>query len=139
MKIERFEDIQSWQEARVLVNRVYDISLQGSFAHDAGLRDQIRRAAVSVMSNVAEGFSSQGNKSFVRYLYIAFASLAEVQSQLYIALDRKYLSKEEFEECYEQCTTTAKLVSGFIKYLSQERKVKKPPLPRPTFKNNGTT
>lgn len=87
MKIERFEDIKGWQEARVLANMVYDVSDSGPFARDFGLRDQIRKAAGSTMHNIAEGFDAGSDAEFIRFLKYARRSASEVQSQLYIALD----------------------------------------------------
>ena len=86
--------------------------------NDYGLRDQIRRTAGSIMSNVAEGFARRTDKDFSRFLYIALGSVSEVQSHLYVALDLEYIKKNEFTECYKGASDTAKLVLGFIKYLS---------------------
>ena len=90
-KIEKFEDIEAWQKARGLSKAVYAVTGDGTFARDFGLRDQIRRAAVSVMSNIAEGFDRGGNRELTQFLYIAKGSAAEVQAQLYVALDAGYL------------------------------------------------
>jgi four helix bundle protein len=118
MKIERFEDIQAWQEARKLVNLVYKaINKNNAFAHDYRLINQIQAAAVSSMSNIAEGFSRKGNKEFIQFLYISKSSAAEVQSQLYVALDQHYICKNDFHEIYDQADKVSKLCSGFIKYL----------------------
>ncbi len=119
MKIVRFEEIKAWQEARLLTRQIYALTDKGPFAKDFGLRDQIRRASVSIMSNIAEGFLSQTNKYFIKYLFISLASTAEVQSQLYVALDRNYLTKEEFGEIFKQSQQVAKLINGFITYLKQ--------------------
>ena len=117
MKIEKFEDIQAWQKARELVRSTYEITGDGNFARDYGLKDQIRRASISVMSNIAEGFSRQSDKEFAQFLYIALGSVAEVQSQLYIAQDLEYISNKEFDETYELSSEAARLITGFIKYL----------------------
>ena len=117
MKIERFEDIQAWQKARELVKSVYRITSRGGFAKDYSLKDQIRRASVSIISNIAEGFARQTNKEFSQFLHIALGSVAEVQSQLYVAQDLNYVSKEEFGRIYELSSEVARLVTGFIKYL----------------------
>lgn len=117
MKIERFEDIQAWQKARELVKSVYRITSRGGFAKDYSLKDQIRRASVSIISNIAEGFARQTNKEFSQFLHIALGSVAEVQSQLYVAQDLNYISKEEFGRIYELSSEVARLVTGFIKYL----------------------
>ena len=115
--IERYEDIQGWQKARELTNFVYAITKQKTFARDFGLKDQIRRAAVSVMSNVAEGFERGGRREFIQFLSYAKASAGEVQSQLYIALDQKYITPEQFDKGYKLCDETMRLIGGFIAYL----------------------
>jgi len=116
-KIERFEDIKAWQQARSLVKEVYQATGEGKFAKDFSLKDQIRRAAVSIISNIAEGFSRQTDKEFVQFLHIAKGSTSEVQSQLYLGLDLDYISKEEFERLYDEADQVTRLISGFIKYL----------------------
>ena len=116
-KIERFEDIRAWQEARVLAQMVYETSGQGAFARDFGLRDQIRDAAGSVMHNIAEGFDAGSDNEFVRFLRYARRSATEIQSQLYIALDQSYISSERFQQVYDKATHVKKLINGFIGYL----------------------
>ena len=116
-KIEKFEDIQAWQKARELVSSIYEITARGDFAKDYSLKEQIRRAAVSIMSNIAEDFSRQTDKEFAQFLHVAKGSLAEVESQLYVALDLKYISEVAFRELYELSEETIRLISGFIKYL----------------------
>ncbi len=101
-KIERFEDILAWQKARLLVSELYAVSNSGSFAKDFGLRDQLRRAASSIMLNIAEGFARRTRKEFSQFLVVAHGSAAEVQSALYIALDQGYLSEAGFERLYKQ-------------------------------------
>ncbi len=91
-KIERFEDIEAWKGARVLTSKIYQLTGEGSFARDFGLRDQLRRAAVSVMPNVAEGFERGGDKEFLQFLSLAKASCAEIRSHLYVAMDQAYLT-----------------------------------------------
>jgi four helix bundle protein len=121
MKIDRFEDIKAWQEARKLTKMVYGaVNSNLNFQKDYRLAGQIEGAAISVMSNIAEGFSRRGNKEFIQFLYIAKSSAAEVQSQLYAALDQDYIKKEVFEAVYGQAELTAKLCSGFIKYLNSQ-------------------
>ncbi|MCK4221673.1 MAG: four helix bundle protein [Dehalococcoidia bacterium] len=117
MKIERFEEIQAWQKARELVKAVYQSTNGGSFARDYSLKDQIRRASVSVMSNIAEGFARQTDKEFVQFLHVASGSAAEIQSQLYVARDLDYVSDEEFGRISGLAGETARLIMGFIKYL----------------------
>ena len=116
-KIGRLEEIKAWQEARELVKEIYSVTSKGRFASDFGLRDQIRRASVSVMSNVAEGYARSSDKEFARFLNIALGSAAEVQSQLYVALDLAYITDNEFDRLYNLSSKTAKLITGFINYL----------------------
>jgi len=115
--IEKFEDIKAWGRARGLVKKVYQLSNNKKFSQDWSLKDQIRRAAVSVMSNIAEGYSRQTDKEFIRFLYIALGSVSEVRSQRYVALDLSYISKEEFETLYSESEEITKLIGGFIRYL----------------------
>ena len=117
VKIERFEDIRAWQEARVLANMVYDATNTGAFRRDFGLRDQIREAAGSVMHNIAEGFDAGSDAGFVNFLKYARRSASEVQSELYLALDRKYLTTETFQPVYDKATEVKKLINAFIGYL----------------------
>jgi len=100
-----------------MVNDVYALTHKGSFKRDFGLRDQIQRAAVSCMSNVAEGFDSDTTQQFVQMLSYTRRSASEVQSELYVALDRDYIGKEEFSRCYGQAQAVRKLANGFIRYL----------------------
>ncbi len=116
-KIERFEDIQAWQNARKLVRAIYSITNDGRFTKDFGLRDQIRRAAVSIMLNIAEGFARKTNKEFMQFLVIAHASAAEVQSALYVALDQNYIIRQQFENLYKITDETSKMIMGFSNYL----------------------
>ena len=118
-RIERFEEIKGWQSGRELCKVIYAVTNKGSFSRDFGLRDQIRRAAVSVVSNIAEGFEGQNNRSFIRYLYIAKASCGEVRSQAYVALDQDYISRQEFGAIYDKATETSRLLAGFIAYLQE--------------------
>ena len=117
-RIERFEDIKAWQEARVLVSMVYETtkSTKG-FSNDYRFREQIQSAAVSIMSNIAEGFSRRSTKEFAQFLFVAKGSAAEVQSQLYVALDQGYINREKFDELYSKSDGVARLISGFIQYL----------------------
>jgi four helix bundle protein len=117
MKIERFEDIRAWQEARALANLVYDATTENAFSRDFGPCDQIREAAGSVMHNIAEGFEAGSDAEFVRFLKYARRSASEVQSELYLALDRKYLSAETFQTIYDKATEVKKLINAFIGYL----------------------
>ncbi|HJZ04421.1 MAG: 30S ribosomal protein S23 [Candidatus Dadabacteria bacterium CSP1-2] len=120
MKIQKFEDIIAWQRSRELIEKVYRLTNRDKFNRDFSLKDQIRRAAVSVMSNIAEGYARQTDKEFVQFLYIARGSAFETQSQLYVALDLGYISKEEFDKTYETITEISRLIMGFIKYLQNK-------------------
>jgi four helix bundle protein len=113
MPIEKFEDIKGWQEARILVKMVYVLTDEGKFAKDFGLRDQMRRAAVSVIANIAEGFDCNSTVEFARFLGIARCSAVEVQSLLYAALDAGYITQTQFKEHYEQAGKTKDLISAF--------------------------
>jgi len=123
MKINRFEDIDAWQEARKLVKRVYEIvNTNPKFRRDFRLVNQIQDAAVSSMSNIPEGFARKGNKEFIQFLFISKSSAAEVQSQLYVALDQEYITQSEFDRIYNQSEIVSKMDSGFIKYLNSQLK-----------------
>ena len=131
MKIHRFEEIQAWQESRKLVNQIYETTqTKKDFNTDYRLINQIQAAAVSTMSNIAEGFARRSNKEFIQFLFISKSSAAEVQSQLYVALDQNYINKTQFQTIYNQAETVSKLTSGFIKYLknngNQHNKPKQP-------------
>jgi four helix bundle protein len=117
--IERFEDILGWQKGRELTNFVYAITRQQPFARDLGLKGQIRRASISVMSNIAEGFGRESNREFSQFLSIAKASASEVQSQLYIALDQEYITAEQFDQGYQLCADAMGTIGGFIAYLKK--------------------
>ena len=119
MKIERFEDIEGWQLARELTRKVYRLTKKTKFAKDFGLKSQIQEAAGSAMHNIAEGFDSETNAEFVRFLRYAKRSCTEVQSELYVALDEEYINAEEFKDVYEQATRTRATVRGFINYLKK--------------------
>ena len=116
-KIERFEDLKSWQMARQLANIVYDLTNRSDFAKDFQLRNQIRDAAGSVMHNLAEGFDAGSNPEFLRFLKIARRSASEVQSELYLALDRNYIGRDELENTYNKATEVKRLINGLIAYL----------------------
>ena len=123
MKIERFEDIKAWQEARVLVGMIHAaVGSDRRFGSDHRFRDQIQAAAVSIMSNIAEGFSRRTTKEFAQFLFIAKGSAAEVQSQLYVALDQGYINEEKFDELHTKSDEVARLISGFIRYLLNKDK-----------------
>ena len=120
MVIKKFEEIESWKKARSLVSEVYNISQSIHFKKDFSLKDQIIRAAVSIISNIAEGFDSGTNKSFVRYLNISLGSASEVKSILYVALDQNYITNDKFNELYEKCDEIKRLITGLKKYLTKQ-------------------
>jgi four helix bundle protein len=124
MKIEQFEDIEAWQLARELTQKVYRLTKKSGFTKDYGLKRQIQDAAGSSMHNIAEGFDSETNAEFIRFLRYAKRSCTEVQSELYVALDEAYISSNEFKDVYEQASRTRAAVRGFINYLKkyEERK-----------------
>ena len=121
MRIQRFEDIQSWQEARVLTKQVYGITKGLQFRRDQALCGQIQRASVSIMANIAEGFDRQSRKEFVQFLYYASASASEVQSHLYVALDQEYISMSNFKAIYDRTQKVKSLINGFIAYLKGKK------------------
>jgi four helix bundle protein len=121
MKIERFEDLDCWKSARELVKLVYSLSSAEGINKDYGLRDQIRRAATSVMANIAEGFSTRSKMEFIRFLDYSARSAAEVQSHLYATLDLDYIEKKEFETAYKKAQDCINLCKGFIRYLRRRK------------------
>jgi four helix bundle protein len=122
MKIEKFEDLDRWKKARELANLVYDLTNQRSFGKDFQLRDQMRDAAGSVMHNIAEGFEAGSDAEFVRFLKISRRSASEVQSELYLAIDRKYILESQLEKAYTIATETKRLINGLIAYLHRNKK-----------------
>jgi len=117
LRIERFEDIEAWQLARELTRMVYSLTKKSEFARDYGLKGQIQDAAGSTMHNTAEGFDSESNSEFVRFLRYAKRSCTEVQSELYVALDQEYITTSEFQDVYDHAARTRAAIRGFIKYL----------------------
>jgi four helix bundle protein len=115
-----FEEINSWQKARIFNKRIYQITENLNFKKDYDFVRQIRRASISISSNIAEGFERNTDKEFVYFLYVSKASAGEVRSQLYLAFDLEYISKQEFEELLESVSEISRLLSGFIKYLSRK-------------------
>ena len=116
-KIDRFEDIDAWKASREMTREIYNLSTDGQFAKDFGLRDQLRRAAVSIMSNIAEGFERGGDKEFARYLAMAKGSAGEVRAQLYVALDAGYIDQDVFTQLYERVQRISRQLAGLMKYL----------------------
>ena len=113
------EDIQAWQKGRELTRRVYEASASHKFSRDRRLQAQIRSAAASVTSNIAEGFQRAGNREFLQFLAVAKGSAGEVKSQLYTALDAGYLTQREFDEIYAVATSAERLIGGLMRYLKQ--------------------
>ncbi|MCI0550651.1 MAG: four helix bundle protein [Anaerolineae bacterium] len=126
-KIERFEDLQSWQKGRQLANQIYELTLRVGFSKDFRLRDQINDSAGSVMHNIAEGFDSGSNPEFIRFRKMSRRSASEVQSELYLALDRKYINNDDLNMAYSLATETKRLINGMISYLRKSSPSKKNP------------
>jgi four helix bundle protein len=121
LKITRFEDIESWKESRLLINAIYSLRSNKNFNKDFGLRDQITRASVSIMSNIAEGFNSGSAKSFIKYLNISYGSASEVQSLIYILHDQSYIDKTTFDDLYKRISKIKNLIGAFIQYLKNNK------------------
>ena len=113
----KFEEIQAWQKARQVTREIYEITARGEFTKDFGLRDQIRRAAVSIMANIAEGHGRRSNKEFANFLNIARASVAEVQSHLYVALDLNYIKQDGFSRVYDLLEEISRMTISLAKHL----------------------
>jgi four helix bundle protein len=118
--IERFEDIDAWREARKLTQAVYRATEQPGFRKDTGLREQLQRASVSTMANIAEGFDGATDREFLQFLSYALRSATEVQSHLYVALDQQYIEVAAFDAVYSLSVTVKNLICGFIRYLKAE-------------------
>ena len=121
-KIERFEDIDAWKKARELTKIIYEVTSQGKLATDFSLRDQLRRAAVSIMANIAEGFEREGNKEFRQFLATAKGSAGEVKALLYVAMDAGLTSMEQFQRIRTLADETSRLLAGFLRYLKTSDK-----------------
>ena len=119
--MEHFEDMIAWQKARALVGTIYRISGNGRFARDFGLRDQIRRAAVSIMSNLAEGFERGSTREFHQYLVVAKGSCAEVRSQLYVALDVEYIDANTFQAIKAKTDEVSRVIGGLRAAVKRKR------------------
>ena len=121
--ITRFEEIEAWQSARLLTRRVYELTQEGRIARDFGLRDQMQRASVSILSNIAEGFESRTTPLFLDFLGRAKGSAGELRAQVYVALDVGYFDQTQFEEIFDLVEKCSRQISRFITYLStQDRK-----------------
>ena len=119
-KIQKLEDIIAWQKARWVVDQIYKLTSTDKFKRDFTLKNQIRRASISAMSNIAEGYARQTDREFIHFLYIARGSAFEMQSQLYVSLDLGYTSNEDFERLYESTSEISRLIMGLIKYLKNK-------------------
>ena len=117
--IKRFEDINAWQKARILNNKIGDVIDKGQFKKNFRLIGQIEGSAGSIMDNIAEGFERSGNKEFIQFLYVAKGSCGELRSQLYRALDRKYINQQEFDELYKMVVEIIVMIQKLIDYLEQ--------------------
>ena len=118
--ITRFEDLQVWISSRTLTRKVYEITRTGTFSKDFGLRDQIRRAAISAMSNIAEGFDSNTQALFISFLGRARASIGEIRCQIYIALDLEYITEDQFGDLERNAQECSRQLFGFIRYLKSQ-------------------
>jgi four helix bundle protein len=121
MTVQSFEDLNVWKQARLLTQDVYRLTKTEKFSRDFGLRDQIQRAAISVMSNIAEGFERGGNQEFTQFLYVAKASCGEVRSQLYVALDQGYVTHDEAEKLRQSFKRLSGMISNLITYMRQSQ------------------
>ena len=121
-KIERFEDIEAWKKARELTKIIYEVTAQGKLASDFPLRDQLRRATISIMANIAEGFEREGNKEFRQFLAMAKGSVGEVKALLYVALDAGLTSSEQFQRISALADEASRLLAGFLRYLKTSDK-----------------
>jgi four helix bundle protein len=121
-RIERFEDIEAWKKARELTKIIYEVTAQGKLAADFALRDQLRRASVSIMANIAEGFEREGNKEFRQFLATAKGSAGEVKALLYVALDAGLTSTEQFQRLSALADEASRLLAGFLRYLKTSDK-----------------
>lgn len=124
-KVDKFEDLVAWQKARTLTRRVYEITNDGAFARDFGLRDQIRRAAVSVMSNLAEGFARGGRAEFHQFLVVAKGSCSELRSQLYVAKDVGYITDAKFESLMAETDELQRIIAGLRSAVQKQRDASK--------------
>ncbi|KPK98783.1 MAG: hypothetical protein AMJ90_09825 [candidate division Zixibacteria bacterium SM23_73_2] len=121
MVVKSFEDLNVWQRARELINRIYTVTKNTKFSYDRGLTDQIRRAAVSIMSNISEGFERGSNVEFIQFLYIAKASCGEVRCQLIIAFDQGYIDEKDFIEIKEMTMKVSGMIGNLIAYLRKSK------------------
>jgi four helix bundle protein len=119
--IKRFEDIEAWQKARELAKIIYIVTSMGKFSKDFGLKDQVRRAVVSILSNIAEGFERGGDKEFAQFISVAKGSCGEVRAQVYVALDQKYIGQDTFDRLSALTIEINQMLSGLMKYLHHSK------------------
>jgi four helix bundle protein len=117
MQVKNFEDLEIWKDARLLTRAIYQLTKDSKFSRDYALRDQIQRASISIMSNIAEGFERGGNQEFVQFLYVAKASCGEVRSQLYVALDQFYVAQKDCDDMTKSFRRLSIMISNLIDYL----------------------
>lgn len=131
MAVKYFEELEVWKASRALASAIYGLTSDGLFSKDYGLRDQIRRASVSVMSNIAEGYERGGKQELIQFLSIAKGSCGDVRCQMYVAIDQGYVSKQEGDKLIEQCKKVSIMIHNFMEYLKGSRytgvKYKNPP------------
>ena len=120
-QLDTFEDLDAWKKARMIVNKLYTITRENDFEKEYSLIKQMRKAGTSIMSNIAEGFGRQTTEEFIRFLYIAKGSAAEIQSQLYIALDQTYIEQEQFDDLYDQLDHNSRQLQNLITYLEKQK------------------
>jgi len=130
-KVEGFEDLNVYKQARELTNKIYDNTKQGAFMKDYGLVDQFRRASVSIISNIAEGFERGTNTEFIQFLYIAKGSCAEIRAQINSAFEQKYIDEDTYKDIADRCRRISGMLSNLIAYLKGSRfkgsEFKRPP------------
>ena len=131
-RIENFEDLEVWQLSRRLTGKIYQVSQNGPFARDFGFCDQIRRAVVSIVSNIAEGFERRSNGQFIQFLDIANGSAGEVRAQLYIALDLGYVAKEQFDEMVKDVVAIGRMITSLVRHLRSHNHPSTQPPNHPT-------
>lgn len=125
MKIQRFEDLECWKEARILMKMIYEIAKNNYILKDYRLKDQITGASISVMNNIAEGFDSQSDNEFIRFLIISRRSISEVETCLYIAIDQNYINEYDFKNIFNQCEKVKQVVDGLLRYLRLHRRTRR--------------
>ncbi|MCX5782204.1 MAG: four helix bundle protein [Elusimicrobia bacterium] len=120
MKIDKFEDLKVWSEARGLVKDIYSLTASSKLNKDFGLKEQIQRSAVSILPNISEGFERENNREFVLFLKYAKGSAGELRAQLYLVRDLDYINENQFSQAYKKIVTISKLLSGFMTYLKSQ-------------------